>query len=96
MRASLDTIQVGYQLGRLEKQREVLVEKRRQLEVERANAASLARTELIARQSLGLGAARAEQIILVKDPSSPLSTKESEPAGILPSPPSTAGTEEGF
>ncbi|MCK6683112.1 MAG: hypothetical protein L6R30_11925 [Thermoanaerobaculia bacterium] len=90
MRANLETIQIGYQLGRLEKQREVLLEKRRQLEVERANAASLARTELIARASLGLGPARPDQIILVQGKAlqpvpAPLPRVDQEPAGVSPS-----------
>lgn len=99
--ANVQTYQVGYQLGRLGKQREVLLEKRRQLLVDKARASSLARVETIARGKLGLLPPRPGQLVLVRDgelPGSPrpaalpAPARTDDPVG-PPAPPPTA---EGF
>lgn len=65
--ANLETVRLGYQIEHLEKQRETLVEKRRQLLGDEAKASSLVRVEDIARRELGLSDAVPGQIILVED-----------------------------
>lgn len=64
--ANLETVRLGYQIERLAKQRATLVEARRQLELERAQAAALDRVEPIAREKLGLVAPRPEQLLYVR------------------------------
>jgi cell division protein FtsL len=97
--ANLQTVQVGYQIGNLEKQRERLVEKRRQLLIDRAEASSLVRIERISRGSLGLVPARPEQVVLVRDATLASAPR---PAGAKSSrtdvmgPPSPDSVEEGF
>ncbi len=98
--ANLKTYEVGYQIGNLEKQREVLLEKRRHLLIERAEASSLVRVERIARDSLGLVPPRPEQLILVQDVSRkeatgrPPAVPAARPDVI--GPPAPVSTEEGF
>lgn len=65
--ANLETVRLGYQLQRLGKQRDTLVEKRRQLRTSRAEGAALDRVEKIARGTLGLQLPRLEQIITIHD-----------------------------
>lgn len=64
--ANVETLRLGYQIERLQKQRDQLLEKRRQLETERAEASSLARVAEVARGKLGLGPARTGQIVFVE------------------------------
>ena len=96
--ANLQTYQIGYQIGRLERQRESREEKMRQRLVERALASALVRVERIARGSLGLAPPRPEQLILVHD----ASKKESAVPATAPAtrplvaPPVSGSTEEGF
>ena len=97
--ANLKTYEVGYQIGNLEKQRERLGEKRRQLLIERAEASSLVRIEKIARGALGLLPARPDQVVLVRDQAL---AGVPRPAGTKPPRPEAAGprspdsVEEGF
>src|SRR5437868_2863927 len=65
--ANLETVRLGYQLERLESQREVLVRRHRNLLAEKAAASSLDRVEEIARTRLELLPPRLQQVIQVKD-----------------------------
>ena len=97
--ANLKTYEVGYQIGHLEKQKERLVEKRRQLLIDRAEASSLVRIEKISRGALGLVAARPDQLVLVRDTAGPATTRPAAPKAARPDlvgPPAPGTTEEGF
>ena len=99
--ANLETVRLGYQIEHLQRQRDVLVERRRHLEMERAQAASFSRVERIAREALNLGAPRPDQVILVRDtalPGGALSAPLTAQPGFqeLAGPPVRASTEEGF
>ncbi len=101
--ANLETYQVGYQLGRLSRQREVLLERKRQLLVEKAQASSLTRVEAIARGKLGLAPPKPGQLILVRDASlGPAATPAPPPRAAAPraddpiGPPAPPPTAEGF
>ena len=100
--ANLETVRVGYQLERLETQREVLVRRQRNLLAEKAAVSSLARVETIARQKLGLVDPRLTQVILVKDGTfvaPPQVVKPMPTPSDLPEmygPPAPLSTEEGF
>ena len=65
--ANLETVRLGYQLAGVSRNREALLEKRHRLEMDRAQAAALARVEPIARGMLGLVPPTLDQVILVKD-----------------------------
>jgi cell division protein FtsL len=65
--ANLETVRLGYQLANVSKNREALLERRHRLETDRAQAAALARVELIARGRLGLVPPTLDQVILVRD-----------------------------
>ena len=97
--ANLKTYEVGYQIGNLEKQRERLVERRRQLLIERAEASALVRIERISRGPLGLLPARPDQVVQVRDATLPATAR---PAGAKAARPETVGppapgsVEEGF
>jgi len=65
--ANLETVRLGYQLANLGRVRETLLDRKHQLEVDRAQAAALARVEPIARGRLGLVPPTLDQVILVKD-----------------------------
>jgi cell division protein FtsL len=98
--ANLETTQVAYQIGNLEKQRNQYSEKRRQLMISRAEASSLIKIERTARTELGLVPARPEQLVLVRDTtvaagaSRPVRTAVIGPELIGPAAPES--TEEGF
>ena len=84
--ANNETVRLGYQLVKVNQQRETMVEKQRQLQMEYAQAAALSRVEKIARQSLGLVPPTLDQVILVKDeallaasPAPPAKKKGSRP-----------------
>lgn len=98
--ANLETVRLGYQLEQLQRQREVLAEKGRQLQSERAQAAALSRVEEIARGKLGLVSPRVSQIILVKDEAAVSDERAGRPATSkvpeLIGPPAPVSTEEGF
>jgi len=65
--ANLETVRLGYQLAGVSKNREALLEKRHRLEMDRAQAAALARVEPIARGTLGMAPPTLDQVILVRD-----------------------------
>lgn len=65
--ANLETVRLGYQLAKLGRVRETLLERKHALEMDRAQAAALARVEPIARGKLGLVPPTLDQVILVKD-----------------------------
>lgn len=67
--ANLETVRLGYQLAKLAQVRKTLLEKRQVLEIDRAQAAALARVEPIARGRLGLVPPTLDQVILVRDAS---------------------------
>jgi cell division protein FtsL len=97
---NLETFRLGYQIERLQKQKEALVEKHRQLEMERARVSALARVEGVARERLGLVTPARDQVVFVRDgalsPASP-AAGPAKPAGPeTQGPPAPARTEEGF
>ena len=65
--ANVKTVELGYQLASLAKRREQLLETRRKLEMDRAQAAALARVEDVSRRTLGLVPPTLDQVVLVKD-----------------------------
>jgi len=65
--ANLETVRLGYQLAGVSKNREALLEKKHRLEMDRAQAAALARVEVIARGTLGMVPPTLDQVILVRD-----------------------------
>lgn len=65
--ANLKTVELGYELGTLAKKREVLIEAKRKLEMDRAQAAALSRVEDVSRRTLGLVPPTLDQVVLVKD-----------------------------
>jgi len=97
---NLETFRLGYQIERLQRQKEVLVEKQRQLEMERARVSALARVEEIARGRLGLVTPGRDQVVYVKDgPPGAAPRFESRPRAAGPEaqgPPAPVRTEEGF
>lgn len=97
---NLETFRLGYQIERLEKQKESLAEKQRQLEMERARVSALARVEGVARGRLGLVTPGVAQVVFVKD--GVLSAPAGVPVPAKPAvpemqgPPAPVRTEEGF
>ena len=100
--ANIETVRLGYQLERLESQREVLVRRHRNLAAEKAAASSLERVEAIARTRLELGPPRLQQLVQVRDGAlgvAPAALPPAVPAPDLPEmygPPAPISTEEGF
>lgn len=97
--ANLETVRLGYQLERVEKQREVLLERNRQLRVEKAQATALARVESIAKGRLGMVPPRPAQVILVEDGVLGSVRRKAAPGAKGPEligPPAPISTEEGF
>lgn len=84
--ANLETVRLGYQLERLERQREQLVEKNRQLRTARAQAGALTRVEAVARGPLGLQPPRPDQLVFVKDGTEPPRAPRPRPSAVPPSP----------
>jgi cell division protein FtsL len=97
---NLETFRLGYQIERLQKQKETLVERQRQLEMERARISALSRVEGVARERLGLVTPGRGQIVFVKDGSSgafPRLAVPAAPAGPeMQGPPAPVQVEEGF
>ncbi len=87
--ANLETVRLGYQLAKVGRQRETLLERNRQLRMERAQATSLARVDTIARRTLGLVPPSPEQILLIRDEALRASSGAPSGAPLLP-PPSPA------
>ncbi len=97
--ANLKTYEVGYQIGHLEKQQERLVERRRHLLIDRAEASSLVRIEKISRSALGLLPARPDQLVVIRDVAIPAAARPALPKAVRPDlvgPPAPDSTEEGF
>ncbi len=83
--ANLETVRLGYQLAKVGRQRETLLERNRQLRMERAQATSLARVDTIARRTLGLVPPSPEQVLLIQGgalETAPLQTPPHAPLGV--------------
>jgi cell division protein FtsL len=97
---NLETFRLGYQIERLQKQKETLVERQRQLEMERARISALSRVESVARERLGLVTPGRGQVVFVKDGPSGTSPRLEVPAAAagpeMQGPPAPIRTEEGF
>lgn len=97
---NLETFRLGYQIERLQKQKEALAERQRQLEMELAGASALARVDGVARGSLGLVTPGRGQLVFVKDgvlsgvPPAP--PRSAPPLPEMQGPPAPIRTEEGF
>lgn len=65
--ANVKTVELGYQLATLAKRRDALIETKRKLEMDRAQAAALSRVEDVSRRTLGLVPPTLDQVVLVKD-----------------------------
>lgn len=97
---NLETFRLGYQIERLQKQKESLAERQRQLEMELAGASALARVDGVARKSLGLVTPGRGQLVFVKDGA--LAEPVAAPPRAVPAlpemqgPPAPIRTEEGF
>lgn len=97
---NLETFRLGYQIERLQKQKESLAERQRQLEMERAGASALARVEGVARTRLGLVTPGRGQLVFVRDgvlarPAT-VSPREAPEFPEMQGPPAPIRTEEGF
>lgn len=97
---NLETFRLGYQIERLQKQKETLVERQRQLEMERARISSLSRVEGVARERLGLVTPARGQVIFVRDGEGgappQLAVARSAAGAEVQGPPAPVRTEEGF
>lgn len=97
---NLETFRLGYQIERLQKQKEILEERQRQLEMERARVSALSRVEDVARERLGLVTPGQDQVVFVKDGAfgvaarRPVSGRVAVPE--TQGPPAPVRTEEGF
>jgi len=101
--ANLETVRAGYQLARVEKQREDQLERNRQLKMAIAQAAALGRVEEIARGRLGLVPPSPEQLVLIRDGAfggsgAPAShpADANRPTQVAAPSPAAATTEEGL
>jgi len=65
--ANVKTVELGYQISKVAKRREALLETKRKLEMDRAQAAALSRVEDVSRRTLGLVPPTLDQVVLVKD-----------------------------
>jgi len=65
--ANVKTVELGYRITTVAKNREALLEKKRKLEMDRALAAALSRVEDVSRRTLGLVPPTLDQVVLVKD-----------------------------
>ena len=96
---NLEAFRLGYQVERLQKQKEGLLEKQRQLEMERARVSALARVEGVARERLGLVTPGRGQVVFVRDGALGPAAAPAAPVEAVPElqgPPAPARTEEGF
>ncbi|HUM02701.1 MAG TPA: hypothetical protein VL084_10465 [Thermoanaerobaculia bacterium] len=95
--ANLETVRLGYQLAKVGKQRETLLERNRQLRMDRAQATALGRVDEIARRSLGLVPPAPEQILLIAGVTSGATPVPPTPRRAAPtSSPAPVSNEEGF
>lgn len=65
--ANVKTVELGYRIATVAKNRDTLLEKKRKLEMDRAQAAALSRVEDVSRRTLGLVPPTLDQVVLVKD-----------------------------
>ena len=65
--ANVKTVELGYRIADVAKNRDALLEKKRKLEMDRAQAAALSRVEDVSRRTLGLVPPTLDQVVLVKD-----------------------------
>jgi len=93
--ANVETLRLGYQIERLQKQRDQLAERQRQLLTEKAEASALGRVAEVARTQLGLGTARPGQLVFVAHGTLPAAPAVSS-APARRATPATVPTEEGF
>lgn len=97
---NLETFRLGYQIERLQKQKETLVERQRQLEMERAQTSALSRVDKVARERLGLVTPGRGQVVFVKDGPAGTPPRLAAPAKDAgpetQGPPAPVRTEEGF
>jgi cell division protein FtsL len=99
--ANLETVRLGYQIARVAKQKESLLERNRQLRMDRAQATSLARVDALARTNLGLIPPAPWQILRIEEgepgaaPAAPRS-RPAAPAAPTKLATAPATTEEGF
>ena len=104
IRANVEVVQLGYQIERAQTQRESLMERNRQLQIEKASLSSLGRVDEIARGKLGLVPASPTQVIQIQDSGLGLAAPvPARPKPRLPEvradfigPPAPISTEEGF
>jgi len=96
--ANLETVRLGYQLAKVGKQRETLLERNRQLRMDRAQATALGRVDEIARRSLGLGPPVPEQILLIASgtPGAAPAARTPRRAAPASTSPAPVSNEEGF
>lgn len=96
--ANLETVRLGYQLSTVGHQRETLLERNRQLRMDRAQATALSRVDEIARQTLGLAPPAPEQLLLIQDGALGAKGVLAPPRRRAPATPVTGAvsTEEGF
>jgi len=93
--AHLETVRLGYQLARVARQKESLLERNRRLRMDRAEATALARVDALARARLGLVPPAPDQILRVQDDSLTPAVA-SVPAPRPAAPPRRAASEGGF
>lgn len=93
--ANLETVRLGYQLAQVARQKESLLERNRQLRMDRAQATSLARVDALARTNLGLVPSAPWQILRIEEgaPGTASAAPSRRPAAPATAP---AATEEGF
>ncbi len=97
--ANLETVRLGYQIARVARQKEALLERNRQLRTDRAQATALSRVDALARTKLGLVPPEPSQILRIEEVAAgaPGAPSTAAPAPRR-APPATASpaTEEGF
>jgi cell division protein FtsL len=96
--ANLETVRLGYQLAKVARQKESLLERNRQLRMDRAQATSLARVDALARSNLGLVPPAPWQILRIEEGAAVpgAGAPRSRPAPPVTAVPAPAPTEEGF
>jgi cell division protein FtsL len=96
--ANLETVRLGYQLARVARQKESLLERNRQLRMDRAQATSLARVDALARTNLGLVPPAPWQILRIEQgtPGAAVAVPWRRPATPATLTTAPVATEEGF
>lgn len=94
--ANLETVRLGYQLARVARQKESLLERNRQLRMDRGQATALARVDALARTKLGLVPPAPWQILRIEEeaPGGPAAVTRIPRRTAPATAPTT--TEEGF